>query len=144
MRKGFDEYVLSYVALRIDAGLDYIVSSREPDFLGSLGGSIREEWASVSRLLKRLGTDLRKPRFVNWRRAERVGLTGEMLDLKRETLDHSLGPGSLLAISMVVLEEPPRICGRERISFRRTGSSFLAAAAAASIGRRFSIWPKTF
>jgi hypothetical protein len=94
MRPKFDEYILKYIVLRIDAGLASIISPIPPmvtDPLGGLGASIRLQWPSVSKILKQLANDITKRRYVNWKRAERVGLTNEMLDLKREALDQSLG-----------------------------------------------------
>jgi hypothetical protein len=91
MRANFDEYILSYTVLRIDAGLRHIITSKNPEFLGISAKSIRGHWKEVSQHPRGIARVILNRDFVNWDRAERVGLTGEMLDLKRETLDSSLG-----------------------------------------------------
>jgi len=90
MREGIDNFILSYVLLRISAGLDFLVNKRAR-LLGPLAGQIREQWPPIAELLQSAALRVRSGEGVDWRVAGAVGLTEGMLDLKREALDLTLG-----------------------------------------------------
>jgi hypothetical protein len=91
LKEKSDPLVLSYLVLRIRAALHFVITSREPDFLGSSAQSICPHWEPFSELLLDIAKAVASPVFLGWDRAARVGLTGSMLGLKREVFDLTLG-----------------------------------------------------
>jgi hypothetical protein len=90
VRKSVDNYILSYVLLRISAGLGFIITKR-PRLLGSLAQPIQQQWPLMEELLQSYALRIRAGEGVDWRVADAVAVTEGMLDLKREALDLTLG-----------------------------------------------------
>jgi hypothetical protein len=90
MKTNYDEYVLAYVILRVESVLNEIVTGNRTPLRTSVA-PIRKQWRRVSPLLKRRAQNVIRRDALDWRRAESVGLTGEMIYLKREVLDSAVG-----------------------------------------------------
>jgi hypothetical protein len=105
MRQGIDNYILSYILLRIRAGLDFLINSRRAARnLGPLAPRIREQWPPMADLLQSYALRVRAGEGIGWTVADTVGLTEGMLDLKREALDLTLGRRTTSAAFLAGLE----------------------------------------
>lgn len=109
MRQGIDNYILSYILLRIRAGLDFLINNRRAArSLGRLAPQIREQWPPMAELLQSYALRVRAGEGVGWSVADAVGLSEGMLDLKRETLDLTLGRRTSAAAFLASLETAKR------------------------------------
>jgi hypothetical protein len=91
MQRNFDKFVLSYLVMRIEALLRYLIESREPDYLGRFRESIQPQWEAFSDFLLAVARRILKSEDVDWVRAEAVGLTEMPLYVKRQVYDATLG-----------------------------------------------------
>jgi hypothetical protein len=78
------------MVLRSIEGLDYIIVTKGRRFLGRLAQSIHGQWASIREKLSERAQRLRN-REYDAEQADLFGLSGDMLDAKREGLDLALG-----------------------------------------------------
>ncbi|MGB9403250.1 MAG: hypothetical protein WCA98_06915, partial [Candidatus Acidiferrales bacterium] len=89
-RPDINHHVLRYMLLRIRAGLDHLLDARS-ELLPRPPESLRAQYVPVSDRLTKLATRVGLDEWELWRNAFRFGLTDQMLELKRETLDLTLG-----------------------------------------------------
>ena len=91
MRRNFDEFVLSYLVRRIEALVQRVIESREPNYLGRFRESIQPQWGAFSEFLLMIARRLLTGEGVNWERADAVGLTELPLYVKRQVFDETVG-----------------------------------------------------